>query len=47
MPTRRDVLHVFGAALLATALPGFAADGAAFTSRRPPNFPPVIRMLFP
>ncbi|MDR6840736.1 glycoside hydrolase family 125 protein [Pseudoxanthomonas sacheonensis] len=37
MPTRRDVLHVFGAALLATALPGFAADGAAFTSRRPPK----------
>lgn len=37
MPTRRDVLHVFGAALLATALPGFAADGAAFTIRRPPK----------
>jgi len=37
MPTRRDVLHVFGAALLATALPGFAADSAAFSSRRPPK----------
>ena len=35
MPTRRDVLQVFGTALLGTALPGFAASDAAFTSRRP------------